>query len=194
MMIEFALEKYPIRVDLSNGVQAMVRPAEKADDRAYGEFLEAVTDDERMFVSYRFLDSAVFHQGLEHLDYESSLPLLALADGKVVADASLHQRQGGWKRHIGLVSLLTHRDYKGIGLADVLIAELLEIAKHSGLSKLEAEFNGEREVAIAAFAACGFRELARVPKYVRDLAANDHDYVLMGMDVGTREEYAGAGD
>jgi GNAT superfamily N-acetyltransferase len=193
-MIEIALEKYPIHFDLKDGVSCVLRPAEKADHLAYQEFLSVLPDDVHMFVKHRFLDSPVFHQGLEDLDYESDLPLLALVDGKIVSDATLHQRQGGWKRHIGLVSLLTHPDFKSLGLADALIAELLEIAAHLGLSKLEAELNGERTVAIQAFAECGFRELARVPNYVRDMAAIDHDYVLMGMNVTTPEEYAGAGD
>jgi ribosomal protein S18 acetylase RimI-like enzyme len=193
-MIEVALEKYPLRAELKGGIQALVRPAETGDQAAYEEFLKGVPEDERMFVQYRFLDGPVFHKGFEKLDFEENLPLLVLADGKIVADASLHQRQGGWKRHIGLVSLLTHKDYKNLGLADLLINELFVIAEHCGLSKLEAEFNGERDVAIKAFATCGFRELARVPNYVEDTKAQLHDYVLMGVDVTAPEEYMMAGD
>ena len=36
--------------------------------------------------------------------------LLAVADGRIIADASLHQQLGGWKRHIGRVSVLVHPD------------------------------------------------------------------------------------
>ena len=194
IVIEYALEKYPLRKELEGGIQCLVRPAETSDQTAYEEFLTALPDDERMFVRHRFLDAPVFHKGFEEFDFEENLPLLALADGRIVADATLHQRQGGWKRHIGLVSLLTHPEYRNIGLADLLINEMMVIAEHCGLSKLEAEFNGEREVAIKAFAMCGFRELARVPKYVQDMKAQDHDYVLMGIDVTTPEEYMMAGD
>jgi len=30
------------------------------------------------------------------------LPLIAFADGQIVGHATLHQRPGGWKRHIGM--------------------------------------------------------------------------------------------
>jgi hypothetical protein len=40
------------------------------------------------------------------VNYEQRLTLLALADGKVAGHATLHQRPGGWKRHIGMVDAL----------------------------------------------------------------------------------------
>ena len=139
-------------------------------------------------------DRALFHQWCTEQDFESNLPLLAMDGRTIAADATLHQRQGGWKRHIGLVSVLTHPDYRGQGLVNYLIDSLVEIARHSGLMRLEAEFNGEREAGIRAFEEAGFQELARIPKYVQDMNAGYHDYVLMGRRLVAPEEYLGAGD
>ena len=39
----------------------------------------------------------------------------------------------------------------------------------------------------------GFTHLMRLEDYVQDMQAIQHDYVLMGMDLKTDEEYAGMG-
>ena len=56
-----------------------------------------------------------------------------------------------------------------------------------------AEFIGEQEPAIKVFAMLGFSTLASLPNYVKDMQAVTHDYVLMGLDLKTDEEYAGMG-
>ena len=62
-----------------------------------------------------------------------------------------------------------------------------------GLEKVEAEFIGEQEAAIKVFAMLGFSNLVRLDDYVKDMQAITHDYVLMGLDLKTDEEYAGMG-
>ncbi len=193
-MIQDALEKYPVRKNLANGIQCMIRPLEASDETAFHEFYMAVPEQERAFIKHRVTDGGLFHEWCSEIDYEQNLPMLAFADGKMIGDITLHQRSGGWKRHIGLVSVLTHPDFRNIGLADALIEEIVEVARHAGLTKLEAEFNGERVVAMKALGLCGFSELIRIPAYVQDMNANYHDYVLMGMDLHPPEELMGPGD
>jgi RimJ/RimL family protein N-acetyltransferase len=53
--------------------------------------------------------------------------------------------------------------------------------------------NGERKVAIRALEQIGFQHLMKLEDYVLDMKAIMHDYVLMGMDLKTDEEYAGVG-
>jgi ribosomal protein S18 acetylase RimI-like enzyme len=114
-----------------------------------------------------------------------------LIDGKIVADATLHQQLGGWKRHIGRISVLVHPQYRGRGLARAMVAEIVDLSRNVGLNKVEAEFIGEQEAAIKMFAMLGFSNLLRLEDYVKDMQAVSHDYVLMGLDLTTDEEYAG---
>jgi putative acetyltransferase len=109
-----------------------------------------------------------------------------------VGDATLHQQLGGWKRHVGRVSVLVHPEFRGRGLATRLIGEIIEIARNSGLEKVEAEFIGEQAAAIKMFAMLGFSQLVRLDDYVKDMQAISHDYILMGLDLKTDEEYASA--
>jgi RimJ/RimL family protein N-acetyltransferase len=92
-----------------------------------------------------------------------------------------------------MVTVLTHPKDRGRDVAKLLVEEIVGIARHLGLKKLEAELNGERKVAIRALEQIGFRQLMRLPDYVWDMESEPHDYVLMGMDLRVEEEYAATG-
>ena len=128
----------------------------------------------------------------QNIDYGKILPLLVVIGDKVVADASLHQSLGGWKRHIGRISVFVRPQYRGKGLAKLLVAELIDVARHLGLEKLEAEFLGEQKAARRVFEEHGFNQFLYLQDYVKDMQAIAHDYALMGRDLITDEEYAGA--
>lgn len=191
MSLEFELQKYPKDIKLKDGTKTKLRPLKKDDEKAFHEFFLAVPEAERMFIKHRVTEPSVIKEWCQHIDLGRNLPLLAVMDGKVVADATLHQQLGGWKRHIGRVSVLVHPKYRGRGLARALISEIVDIARHLGLQKVEAEFIGEQEAAIKLFAMMGFSNLVRLEDYVKDMQAITHDYVLMGLDLKTDEEYAG---
>ncbi len=192
MSLEYILEDYPKSTELENGLKVELRPLNVKDEELIGELYLSVPEHERAFIKHRLTDRSLFHEWCENIDYEANLPLLAISEGRAIAEGTLHQRQGGWKCHIGLISVLTHPDFRGIGLSKLLIDSLVDCARHAGLAKLEAEFNGERDIAIREFANIGFSELVRLPDYVRDIHRKDHDYVLMGMDIATDEDYAPA--
>jgi hypothetical protein len=42
------------------------------------------------------------------------------------------------------------------------------------------------------FAILGFSQLMRLEDYVKDMQAISHDYILMGLDLRTDEEYVSA--
>ena len=89
--------------------------------------------------------------------------------------------------------MLVHPACRGRGLASALIGEILEIARHASLERVEAEFIGEQDAAMKMFALLGFNQLLRLDDYVKDMQAITHDYILMGFDLRTDEEYAGVG-
>ena len=191
MVQDFVLDAFPKEIELKGGLKCSVRPLQPTDETAFHEFFLAVPDRERMFIKHRVTEPEVIHNWCQSLDYGRNLPLLALADGRIIADATLHQQLGGWKRHIGRISVLVHPMYRGRGLAKALILQIVDIARHIGLEKVEAEFIGEQEAAIKMFAMLGFSNLVRLEDYVKDMQAIAHDYVLMGLNLKTDEEYAG---
>ena len=193
MSLDVVLDEFPKEIVLKDSFKCALRPLEASDEIAFHEFFLAVPTEERMFIKHRVTEPEVIHDWCQHIDLGRNFPLLAVHDGRVVGDVTLHQQLGGWKRHIGRVSILVHPKYRGRGLAKTMVAEIIETARHIGLEKVEAEFIGGQEAAIKMFALLGFSTLCRLPDYVKDMQAIAHDYVLMGLDLVTDEEYAGMG-
>lgn len=191
MSLEVALSEYPKKITLKGGFTCEVRQLRSADEREFFEFFQAVPERERMFIKHRVTEPEVIRHWCQNIDLGRNLPLLAVSGGRILADCTLHQQLGGWKRHIGRASILVHKDYRGRGLARALVAEIIDIARQCGLEKLEAEFIGEQEAAMKVFAFHGFSPLVRLPDYVKDMQAIAHDYILMGLELLTDEEYAG---
>ena len=190
-MLDAILEEYPKEISLKDGLKSALRPLKSSDEKAFHEFFLAVPEQERMFIKHRVTDPQIIRDWCQNIDLGRNLPLLAFAGDKIIGDATLHQQLGGWKRHIGRVSVLVHPQYRGRGLAKSLVIEIIEIARNIGLEKLEAEFIGGQETAMKMFGLLGFAPLLRLPDYVRDMKAISHDYVLMGLGLETDEEYAG---
>ena len=193
MSLEFELQKYPKEIALKDSSHSQLRPLRKEDEKALHAFFLAVPESERMFIKHRVTDVSVIRDWCKNIDLGRNLPLLAFIQGNIAGVATLHQQLGGWKRHIGRVSVLVLPQFRGRGLARALIREIVELARSLSLEKVEAEFIGEQEAAIKMFALLGFSNLARFEDYVKDMQAITHDYILMGLNLKTDEEYAGVG-
>lgn len=193
MSLELELQKFPKDIKLKDGSKVTLRPLRKTDEKNFHELFLGIPEPERMFIKHRVTELAVIHDWCQNIDLGRNLPLMAVQDGKILGDATLHQQLGGWKRHVGRVSVLVHPQYRGKGLARALVGEIVDIARNVGLEKVEAEFIGEQEAAIHMFAMLGFSQLLRLEDYVKDMQAIRHDYVLMGLDLHGDEEYAGMG-
>ncbi|HXD01594.1 MAG TPA: GNAT family N-acetyltransferase [Verrucomicrobiae bacterium] len=193
MAIEIALQKFPKTLKMKDGSSCKVRPLRKDDEKSFHEFFLSVPAQERMFIKHRVTEPEVIRDWCRNIDLGRNLPLLAVSEGRIIGDTTLHQQLGGWKRHIGRISTLVHPQFRGRGLASALVSEVVELARQLGLEKVEAEFIGEQEAAIKMFALLGFSNLLRIENYVKDMQAIPHDYVLMGLDLKTDEEYAGMG-
>jgi GNAT superfamily N-acetyltransferase len=191
MALVFELQRYPKDIKLKDRSKARIRPLRPEDEKGFHEFFSAVPEPERMFIKHRVTDPEVIREWCQNIDLHRNLPLLALIDGKIIGDVTLHQQLGGWKRHVGRVSVLVLPQFRGRGLARALVTEIVGLARSLGLEKVEAEFIGEQEAAIKMFAMLGFSNLLKLEDYGKDMQAITHDYVLMGLNLKTDEEYAG---
>lgn len=193
MSLEFELQKYPSEIKLKDGSLCQFRPLRKEDEKKFHEFFLAVPASERMFIKHRVTEPELIHDWCKNIDLGRNLPLLALMQSRIAGVATLHQQLGGWKRHIGRVSVLVLPQFRGRGLARALVAEIVALARSLGLEKVEAEFIGDQEAAVKMFALLGFSNLVRLENYVKDMQAITHDYILMGLELKVDEEYAGMG-
>ena len=191
--LELELQQFSKTVALKDGSTAVLRPLRRNDEKELHQLFLDIPEAERMFIKHRVQDIEIIRDWCRNIDFGRNLPLIAVAGAaKIVGISTLHQQLGGWKRHVGRVSVLVHPRNRGRGLATMMVNEILEISRRAGLEKVEAEFIGEQEAAIKMLAMLGFSQLLRLDDYVKDMQAIPHDYILMGLELKTDEEYTSA--
>ena len=109
MALDYILDEFPKDIELKGAFKCTLRPLEATDELSFHEFFLAVPTQERMFIKHRVTEPEVIREWCQKIDLGRNLPLLAVKNGQIIADATLHQQLGGWKRHIGRVSILVHQ-------------------------------------------------------------------------------------
>ncbi len=115
MSIELVLQKFPKDIKLKEGFKCRSRPLRRDDETAFHEFFLSVPAEERMFIKHRVTEPEVIKDWCKNIDLGRNLPMLAFTEGKIIGCGTLHQELGGWKRHIGRVSVLVHPQYRARG-------------------------------------------------------------------------------
>ncbi len=174
------LDGYPKTVTLTDGTTVTVRPLRPTDQAALLAFFRGIPAEDRWWLRENVSDPAVIRRWTVDLDYDRVLPLVALVDDRIVADATLHRRGYGARHHLGEVRVVVAPAYRGRGLAYALLVELCEIAAAAGLAKLEAEIVARAQSgALEAVEQIGFRLVATIPDHLVGPDGTPHDLLFL---------------
>ena len=189
-MLELVLEeRFPKQSRLEDGTRVIVRPLIPQDEVALLQFFNSMPSEDLTYLRDDVKDPGVIKKWCQSLDYETTLPLIADLEGKIIADATLHQEKRGWKSHIGTIRVVIHPQYRQRGVGRLLVGELIQVALDIGLVKLDAEFIAEQTRPIAIFERMGFVNMAVLPQHVKDVKGESHDLVIMVYDLRATEHY-----
>ena len=189
-MLELVLEEhFPKPAKLEDGTRIIIRPLIAQDEAALVDFFKAMPEEDLLYLRDDVKNPQVIKRWCQGLDYETTLPLIAEIEGKIVGDATLHQEMRGWKSHIGTVRVVIHPQHRGKGVGRQLMGELIQVALDIGLVKLDAEFTAEQTRQIAIFERLGFVNMAVLPQHVKDVKGESHDLVIMVYDLRATEHY-----
>lgn len=170
---------YPKTVRLQTGLPVTIRPMVKEDADELYAFFARVPREDRLFLRDDVSRRDVIDAWAREVDYEKVLPLVAEVGGRIVGDATLHRRKGGWTSHVGKVRIVIDTDYRGKGLGTTLLEELIALAQKGGLELLIAEVMANQTAALAAFRNLGFEKEAVLYNHVKDQAGKEHNLVVM---------------
>lgn len=181
----YTISAYPKEITLRDGTHVTIRPLQPGDQEALLRFFLGIPEEERFFLKHDVTSPKVIQEWVEHLDYQRALPLLAFADGQVVADAVLIRRRGGARSHIGEVRVVVAPAYRGRGLGTLLTRELCDIADDAGLDKVLFEVvAGKEDEALKATEWLGFVRIGTIEGGARDQQGRLYDIILLAMPLG----------
>jgi RimJ/RimL family protein N-acetyltransferase len=175
------LHEYPKVTSLKDGTQLTIRPLRKEDQQALYQYFLRLPAGDRMYLKDDVTDPKVIENWIYGLDYDVVLPILALDQVRIVANATLHFSHIGWSKHQGEIRITSDPDYRKRGLATRLIQELIEIAAYFGLEQLTAEIGPDLEQNRSIFKKLGFNQVAALDGFIMDASGNYEDLVLMIM-------------
>lgn len=174
------LEAYPKSLILRDGSKVELRLLEEGDKLALLRFFEGIPEDERYYLKENVTAPEVIREWVTNVDISHVFPVIAVADGEIVADATLHRSRSMARRHVGELRIVVSPAYRERGLGRRMIRELLDIAAGFGLRKATFEIVAARqEAAINAAMSLGFREVATLKEGVRDIWGNYQDIALL---------------
>jgi RimJ/RimL family protein N-acetyltransferase len=158
------LERYRKMITLQSGERILLRPLNKDDRQELIELFRNVGDNDVMYLRHDVRDEALVASWVENLDLRRVFPLVAVAGGRIVGDATLHMGKG-FNRHVGRVRIYLDSKCRRKGIGTELIKALVEIARRIGLQQVVAEIVSSQVQAIKAFESLGFRQEYRHEDY-----------------------------
>lgn len=173
------LHEFPKTIRLGAHEELTIRPLRKEDEKKLHDYFLRLPPQE----SSRFKDDVtnpkVVEEWIYDLDYDKTLPLVALDNGKIVASAALKFNSIGWTRHQGQIRATVDPEYREKGLSSALIGEMIGISMKMGLEQLTAELSPNLDEAYFLCEKMGFKEAAVLKDFIKDHQGNYEDLVIM---------------
>ena len=172
-------DRFPQEAVLRDGRRLILRLFTANDVDALYDFFHRLPEDVRRFAWDRIDNRSLIETWGRELDYAKVLPVLAFDGNKVVADATLHRREGSPLRLVGRVKWLIDPEYRGAGLGTILVNNFISTARSNGLRHLTCMLISDLEAdAVSTLSDLGF-EGYTVPGYGTDPDGNQHDMIKM---------------
>lgn len=177
------LNTYQTEATLKDGTKILIKPMMAEDQEALYEFFRSVPIEEARYLRDDVKSKMVVEKWAKNLNYNKTLPILAMKDDMIIADATINRRRSGWKWHLGTVRIFVHNDYRNIGLGKLMLDEISRIAYRLGIEKLIAEVPDTSIAAINMFTKTGFHKAALIPNMVKDRQNMPVDLAVLIKDI-----------
>lgn len=176
----YPIPGFPTIYLTADGARMTIRPMVPEDKEELLAFFSRIPAEDRFDLKEDVTDPKVMERWALTLDYSRALPLLAILDGQIVGDGTLHHRRAGARQHVGEVRVVVDPAYRNRGVGRALLHKLIDIAGDKGLKKLMFEVVADTEAAAMHTAqVLGFIPVASLPGQVQDVCGQPHDLIMM---------------
>ncbi|MBM3944681.1 MAG: GNAT family N-acetyltransferase [SAR202 cluster bacterium] len=180
----YQLPGFSTVIRAEDGEQINVRPMTAQDEKGLLEFFRRIPESDRFYLKENVTAPEVIARWVGEIDYNRTIPLLALSGDRIVGDGTLHRRRAGARRHIGEVRVVVDPAYRNKGIGRGLLHLLVNLAAKENIGRLTFEIvDGREEPARSAAMLLGFLPRAVLPGYTRDKDGTPHDLVILELDV-----------
>ena len=186
----YKLTAYPRAATLRDGSTVTLRPLSEADTEALRAFFARIPEEERFFLKDDVTSEKTLGRWTSELNYDRSLPLVAIDNGRIVGEAVLSRSRHGAYRNVAGLRVVVDPDARQRGLGTALMKELCDIAADAELERVTTEFVvGVQDDAIGAAERLGFLRAATIHELLRDQHGRPHDVAVLSLPLGKWYEW-----
>ncbi len=172
------LERYRKVKTLPSGTRLLLRPLTKEDKQGLVDLFGRASEEDLEYFRSDAGDPAVVESWVDNLDLEQVFPLVAVAEDKIVGDATLHFGEH-FHRHLAWVRVFLDCAYRRQGIGTLMIRSLIEIARTVELDQLYAEIVTSQPQVIRAFEDLGFQHEVTLRDYFVTDSGEPRDMAIL---------------
>ncbi len=173
------LDEYPKDIALKDGTPVTLRPLEANDVHLLLAFFQRIPADDRWYLHHDVTDATVIRAWTAEINYDRVIAIVALCNGQIIGDATLHRHRHGSSAHVGEIRLVIDPAMRAQRLGTWMTLDLIQLATGLGLEKLVAAIASSETAAIRALRHFDFVREAVIPELHKDSAGNPYDLVIM---------------
>ena len=120
MNLNTVLRRFPVRATLNDESSVVIRPLTPDDKIELRRFFLRVPAEDRYYLNNNVTAPDVIREFTDGIDMERVVPLVAEADGHIVADATLHRSRRTGRRHVGELRIVVDPEFRGRALGSLM--------------------------------------------------------------------------
>ena len=126
-MLADYLKSYRNLITLKDGARVLLRPLVPEDRKMLIDLFAAAAPDDTKYLRDPITDAEHVGGWVDDLDYSRVVPLVAMAQDRLVGDATLHFLRGP-QRHMGELRIFLSKDYRRRGLGTHMLRTLIDLS------------------------------------------------------------------
>jgi ribosomal protein S18 acetylase RimI-like enzyme len=175
-----AYRGYPKEIILKDGTGVTLRPLAVGDEDALLAMFKRLPEEDLWFLNHDVTDRKRIAQWIRDLDPGRVVSVVALLEGRIIANAALMMKAYGAKRHIGKIRISVDPAFRDKRLGTWMLLDLVNLAMAVRLRLLTMRLVlGRDDAVINGVRKLNFKEEAVLKDYVLDTKGNPHDLVIM---------------
>lgn len=181
------LNDYPKELILKDGTGVTLRPLADGDQDAFFKMFHRFPKDELWFLNQDVNDPDLIDGWVRNLNPKRVVSIIALLEGRVIANAVLMMKDYGAKKHIGKIRIAVDPAMREKRLGTWMLLDLINMAVAIGLKILVMRLIEDRDIAvIQGVKKLDFVERAVFKDHVLDMEENPHNLVILTKRLRTR--------
>lgn len=154
------------------------------DDRpAVEKMVAALPEEDIAFLRVDLREPGALDEYFENIDRGRTVTVMAEENGRLIGYGSLHHDEQLWSHHLGELRVLTLPEYRGLGLARRIIAELFHIANDMGLDRVFCQIPAHQENVRKMFENLGFQPEAFLREWLHTMDGKKYDLLIVARAV-----------